>query len=253
MKPLFKNVLFVILLSWIIISIGIFSCSKHEDPINAELKLREKQEIEMLAQISNLTYMESVPGASEDNYLINSNNPYETAGFTIEKASIKLFSNIKDKKTNPDSLKAIFISELESVLPESVLYPDSTDYIKFEETLESAMLNILSEEYNNFVSKSTQIENIIVSSDYLNDVQKKRVLIFSSVLRHGMGAAHQILTSGKGIVVTDGWEEFATCFVSKMRDLNGCTNCTIEKFLCKLYFVECYAVWAADCLISVVL
>jgi hypothetical protein len=252
MKPLFSKGCIALLLSCIFTSIILFSCSKHDESNNNEFILKQRQEVEMLAQIGSLTYKEAVPGSSKENYLNNKNNPYEIAGNTTEKVLFKVLNDIRIKKANPDSLKAIIISELNRELPETFLHPDTTDYIKFEETLKTSMINILSEGYNDYISKSMQIENIIISSDCLSDLQKKRVLVFSSVLRHNMGVAHQILSSSKGTVEVSPLEEFAKCLIEKNANLTNCTNCTIERFLCKVEFVQCVAVWAADCLLSMV-
>lgn len=99
-----------------------------------------------------------------------------------------------------------------------------------------------------------QIENIIISTDCLSEIQKKRVLVFSSVLRHIMGVAHQILPESKGAVeIYNPIDEFTKCWMKKAKDLSNCNDCTVERFLCKVDFPTCYSVWAADCLLSMVL
>jgi hypothetical protein len=248
MKPLFIKVYIASLLMCIPLII-LISCSKHDQNISNNLNLKTKQEVEMLSQIRNLSYIENVPGTSVDNYLSNANNPYEIAGNTTEKILSNFFYDIKSKKSDPDSLKSVLSSKLNLELPESILHPDTTDLIPFEETLKTTLFNLLSQDYNTFVSKSIQIENIIICSDYLNDLQKKRVLVYSSVLRHNMGAAHQILYSSKG-VEESGWEEFTGCWMGKASSLSNCSNCKLERFFCKVNFISCYSIWAGDCLID---
>lgn len=250
MKPLFIKVWIASLLVCISL-IFLISCSKHDERISNDLILKTKQEAEMLSQINNLSYVENVPGVSVDNYLSNANNPYEIAGNTTEKILSNFFNDIKSKKSDPDSLESVLRSKLNLELPESILHPDTTDLIPFEETLKTTLFNLLCEDYNTFVSKSIQIENIIICSDYLNDLQKKRVLVYSSVLRHNMGAAHQILYSSKG-VEESGWEEFASCWMDKAITLSNCSNCRLERFFCKVSFVSCYSIWAGDCLLDMI-
>jgi hypothetical protein len=202
-----------------------------------------------LAQINNLSFVKEVPGASRDNYLSNNINPYKIAGNVIEKASFKYLSSIIENKGDPDSLRNEFKKEISNNLPESILHPDTTDFNKFETTLETSMMGIyLNEGFDTAISKSMQIENIIICSDYLSDIQKKRVLIFSSVTRHNMGIAHQICSSSKNEL--NYWAEFAACFSAKFNHLNDCDGCWIEKAYCFIYWVECYGIWAADCLLN---
>lgn len=247
MKPFIK--VWIASLLVCISLIFLISCSKRDEHISNDLNLKTKQEVEMLIQISNLSYVENVPGVSVDNNLSNANNPYEIAGNTTEKVLLNFFNDIKSKKSDPDSLKSALSSKLNLEIPESILHPDTTDLIPFEETLKTTLFNLLSEDYNTFVSKSIQIENMIICSDYLNDLQKKRVLVYSSVLRHNMGAAHQILYSRKGAAET-GWEEFSGCWMEKAISLSNCSGCSLERFLCKVNFITCYSIWAGDCLIN---
>jgi hypothetical protein len=247
MKPLFKySSLFLLLFSFAVLII-FSTCSKQHDQINKE-QLQKENELEILSQINSLTSDTIVSETSKDSYLINKLNPYEIVGKTTERVLLKVLGGSKGNISDLDSLKSTIISQLKIELPESVSHVDTIDYIKFEDTLKTVLLNLLHEGYNNFVSKSKQIENIIICSDYLNDIQKKRFLIFSSVQRHNIGAAYEIIKCKKRM----SWDQFANCWIGKATALSNCSNCTVERFLCKVWFAKCYSVWAADCLLSMI-
>lgn len=222
------------------IIIGLFSCSKTE---NNEKSI---QKSDLKTNVKNIVSVQLNSNEFIDLTLSNCNNPYDFIGIITRNVSNKFLKKIYLNKTDTVSILNDFEYALKAELPESFIFTDSTNIDELETEIENMLTDIyVNQGYDNFVIKSKKIEDIITTSNYFNEDQKKRVLIFSSVIRHDVGLFREFFSNSK--VMKPTWEE---CMKAKLTELDNCNSCILEKIHCALNWPVCFGIKAVDCLIA---
>jgi hypothetical protein len=209
----------------------------------------EKEQELMLNEISNIVTKNVQVSNIDDIIVGNCNNPYDFVGEITGQVSSKILCKALSKKSDPDSLETEFLNLLKNCLPVSFQTIDTTDYISIENVIADQLMNIyISEGFEVFIVKSKEIENIIYKSNYLNESQKSRLLVCSSVLRQNINAI-RIWCQDNDEKGKSKWEE---CFIEKLRELEDCGNCILERIYCALSWPTCLGVKALDCAIDAI-
>jgi len=210
---------------------------------------KESQKQELINKISiianqNLNY-QVYTNIEVVNYL----NPYEKAGIITHNSMLKAVKNTLEKKNSVNSIYDEFLEFLNEELPENLVNLETDNLDPIEIQIEEILLKILVKEgFDSYITKSIFIENIIIDNDYMNCYQKKRILVFSSVLRHvivGMKDIHNEYGDSKG--------EWKDCFLGKLEKLSDCEDCYIEKAWCVFTWPQCLTFKAIDCVIDVII
>lgn len=178
----------------------------------------------------------------------NCDNPYENAGLIVNRVTKKILNKLEKKDSNQDSIVSELSHALEKELPNDLSRNDTISFDSLEYLVENTLSDIyVNEGYENYIIKSKKIENIVKNSNYFNDIQKKRILIHSSVMRQEIGLFTEYSIASKEIE-----SRWANCMKAKLLELQNCQNCFLEKIQCALFWVECFAVKGLDCLISII-
>lgn len=207
----------------------------------------EAQKKELIEAVTHVADMKLDSKVIYDYSLTNCNNPNDIAGILTSNVTFKVLVDIRDSKSESDSIISKFMNLLSKTMPETYLYTDTSDYTALEYLIKDLLIDIYSDQgFNVFILKSKEIEDIICESSYFNEIQKKRILIFSSVIRQNVGQIKSFISENKSQIKPD-WEE---CFISKLRELQDCGNCFLEKIYCAFSWPTCLGIKALDCLIS---
>ncbi|UCG28493.1 MAG: hypothetical protein JSV24_03790, partial [Bacteroidales bacterium] len=229
--------------SVVIILVLLYACSeKYADDKEKSQKQNLFSEISFVAnQTLNIVEYNS------DDY-INYLNPYEEAGIITHNSMVKAVKIVVEKKSDPNSVNDEFLKLLYEKLPNDLLKLNSDNLDPFEIQIEEILFDIIiNEGFNPYIAKSIFIEKIILDADCLHDNQKKRILVFSTVLRYlvvGMTDINLEYVNSKG-----DWKD---CFVQKLEDLQNCDNCYLEKVWCIFTWPQCLGFKALDCAIDVI-
>ena len=219
------------------------SCKK------TEYSEKEIQKDLLIEQVSNIVNLSINPSVPDDFMVINCNNPFDAAGVITSDITYDFLIKAKDKKSSISMLKSELINETNRVLWELNLNPDTLNYDDVEYIIKDFLIDIyLKEGFEIFVLKSKEIENIVNTDIYFNENQKKRVLLFSSVLRHNISKIKEFFIENKMSKAGPSWED---CFVDKLRELQECDNCLVERVLCIFAWPTCLGVKAIDCAIAI--
>jgi dihydrofolate reductase len=217
------------------------SCSKNE------VSEKDEQKGLLLSEIAEIVNLKVNANNPSDLLLSNEKNPYEYAGSLMGKTLYDLLTKMDKKKSDPDSLKSKFNDLINKNLPESLLHPDTSNFDLVERTIEYYLMTIYANEgFDIFVIKSKKIEEAVLNSSYLNSIQMKRVLLFSSVIRHNVGAVKVFLSERKSV----SFDKFGVCFRNKFTDLQNCKTCYVEKALLLFDWPMVFGKWALDCAID---
>ncbi len=236
-KIIMKKLHFLVLVAVLILS----ACSKSDN------LLKEKEL--MLNEISSVTTKNVQINNLNDIIVNNCNNPYEVVGEITGQISSKILSKVLDKKSDPDSLKVEFLDLLKNTIPVSFQVIDTTDFISIENVITDQLMDIyISEGFEVFIIKSKEIENIIYKSLCINENQKARLLICSAVLRQNINAIRIWIQNNN----EKGQSEWEECFIEKLRELQDCGNCFLERIYCALTWPTCLGIKALDCAIDAI-
>jgi len=231
--------------SFLVLSVYLMmiSCTKRED---TEKEIQKDLLIKQVSDIVNLNVVQSNP---DDFMMMNCNNPYDQAGIITSKITYEVLSKARDNKSDPNMLRSEFINTVSSTLSASNLSLDTVDYNDVEFIIENFLIDIyVKEGFSVFVIKSKEIENIVNKSPFFNIDQKKRVLMFSSMLRHNINMI-QVFFIENSISKSGPWSD---CFFDKLRELEDCRNCWVERIFCITSWPTCLGVKALDCAIDAI-
>lgn len=231
------------LLIFLIVIFTVVNCSENEIYIKEDFEFKNLfNEIEIISE-------EDLKGSPiYDLDLINCNNRFEVIGIITGETTLKIFKSLVDNKSDVNSLKASFISLLDSSLSK---YSNGneysySDYSSNENKIIDVLIDIyIVEGFESFIIKSKKIEDLLINTKTLKDTQKYRILTFTSVIRQNIGIIKRLISDSKS--VDPGWEE---CFKSKLRELQNCGNCFFEKIICAFSWPTCLGVKALDCLVD---
>jgi len=234
-----KKFAFLVLLMCFIM----ISCNKTEYQEN------QIQRDLLIEQVSKIVNLSIIPSNPDDFLVTNCHNPYDVAGIITSKVTYDILTQVRGGKNNASLLKNEFINKISRDLSASNLYPDSLDYNNVEFIIEDFLLDIyVKEGFEIFIVKSKEIENIVNTSMVFNENQKKRVLIFSSSLRHNINMINEFILEYE-MSKSRPWED---CFVDKLRELENCENCWTERIFCIFSWPTCLGLKALDCAIAAI-
>jgi len=234
-----KKFAFLVLLMCFIV----ISCNK------TEYQEKQIQKDLLIEQVSKIVNLRIIPGDPDDFLVTNCNNPYDVAGIITSKITYDILTQVRDKKSNASLLKNEFIEKVSRDLLALNLHPDTLDYNNVEFIIEDFFLDIyVREGFEIFIVKSKEIENIVNTSIFFNENQKRRVLIFSSSLRHTINMINEFMLECE-MSKSGPWED---CFVDKLRELEDCTNCWTERIFCIFSWPTCLGLKALDCGIAAI-
>jgi hypothetical protein len=219
------------------------SCKK------TELSDNERQKEILIDEIFNIVALKVQPESENDLLLSNCNNPYDFVGEITGRMTSKILSVGIDKKTDPDSLRTEFLNSLNENLSVTYLQTDTSDIDPIEKTIEEYLIGIyINEGFEIFLIKSKDIEDIVFNANFLSENQRKRILIFSSIIRQEVGALKSLFDNN-GTKKESEWEK---CFDKKLEELFDCKSCFFEKLYCTFTWVTCLGLKALDCGIQVI-
>jgi hypothetical protein len=223
------------------IIIVLTSCKK------TELSDNERQKEILMDEIFNIGALKVQPESGNDLLLSNCKNPYDFVGEITGRTTLKILTIGIEKKTDPDSLRIEFINSLNENLSISYLQTDTSDIDPIEKIIEEYLIGIyINEGFEIFLIKSKKIEDIVFKASFLSENQRKRILIYSSIIRQEVGALKSLFDN-IGTKKDSKWEE---CFEKKLRELFDCGSCFFEKLYCTFTWVTCLGLKALDCAIE---
>lgn len=233
MKKLHFLFIFILMMS--------YSCKKND------IQEKEKQKGILLSEITSISNLKLDSINQRDLNLDNKINPYDFIGKIIGKTSLDVMSNCMKKKSDPDSLSSIYTSSLKQTLPPEFYKLDTIDIDTLEKTIFNFLIDIyIKEGFDAYVVKSKQLENVVVTSCYFDNNQKKRVLIYSSSIRHVTSIIEKLTSCSKSVEI----ESIADCWKRKLSELENCQSCFFEKLYCTILWPECLGIKLLDCVAS---
>ena len=234
-----KSLHFLVLILLLVIT----SCSKFEIPE------KEKEKAKLLIEISQIAEQTIEDDNYEELKVYNDENPFDFVGEVLANVTSEAIMSVENGKTNPDSIIGEFKKKLKQNLSSSY-YLDTTNIDITEiEIFKILLKTYVNERYNSFIVKSKLIENSLMNSCYFNDIQKQRILTYSSTLRHIASEIKNYSNNTKS--QTD--ETIEECFRKKLAAFRDCKECFFEKVICIFSFPECLGIKLLDCVIYVLI
>ena len=225
----------------LIVFLNFMSCNKN-DHLDKEFQWNL-----LMEEISYVLNEQACTDTYDDLLLTNSLNPFDGVGSITGKITFEILNESKSKKIEIESLKQEFINRIYQILPETISFPDTVSYLKEELVVENLFLSLYIEEgFDIYRFKSKKLENILNESKFFDQNQKRRLLMFSSVLRHTIGYT-KLFFEENGKSKSGSWED---CFVSKLLQLQACDDCWVERISCVLSRPTCLGIKALDCAIA---
>jgi hypothetical protein len=233
MKKLHYLLILILLLS--------YSCKKND------VSEKEKRKGMLLSQVDNIINMKLNSVNQDDLNFDNEINPYDVVGKIIGKTAYDVMSSIIEKKTDPDSLSFIYANSLKQNLSPEFYNLDTLNIDAFEKTIFNLLIDVyIKEGFDAYIIKSKLLEKAVVTSCYFDDNQKKRVLIYSSSIRHITSVINKLFSDSKSVKI----ETIEECWKRKLSDLANCHGCFFEKLSCALFWPECLGIKLLDCIVD---
>lgn len=181
-----------------IIVVILFSCSKEQS-----MNITENEAIEIPTK--------SAPVFSPQ-FLVNSNNPYDTYGIRMEAYYTGLASILQDSRNSDYSRYEGQIDSLINVHSQ-ILYPevDTTDFKEYENSFINGFLNSVNA--SNIKAVSLYYENLILNDTIISNDQEERLLEMISILK--FSGYYDSVILGPTV-----WEQdFHTCVVGTLNNI----------------------------------
>gem|GEM_PF-5217538 len=218
----------------------IASCQK-----NSESLIEEKEE-ELIKKLNSIIELSLTGKVEPDFSLINCNNPNERAGIITAQVTKQVLKYYEESKSFPVDIEEMYLRFIDDTLTDHIIKSSFYEFNRIEKQIINTIIQIYTDQdFYNFNIKSKDIENIIIDSECFSELQKLRLLTFSSVFRHNIGTIREYFSGSKSAETT--WEG---CFKGKLRELQNCGNCFFEKIVCAFSWPTCLGVKALDCLIN---
>ena len=167
-------------------------------------------------------------------------NPFGIVSEKVTESLSEFTKSFTSDQIKHDNLKIDLINTIYVKVPRELTQLSQEGYTEVEGKIYSLVSESLAnDDYETFILRILLIEDVVVNSNFLTDLSKKRILVYSAALKSISTFIHEVSIQAK---VAETWEE---CFIRKQRDMGF-----FEGLACVASWPICLGAMAADCLIE---